>query len=205
MSLSVSKSNATASSKKFLKDHVFDIDHILLFGKALDTPTMHRKTNPKGAAFYVAKTKAEVAPLVRAFPERAKYFSDYISQGITSFFVTKDDVVVAYLFGTTKDFYDRHLWKNTVHVKEGQFFHFAGYVVPANRGSMIALFTLQQMHGFLAQQGISEVITTISARNEPSWRLCLKVGYDQRDQAWDVYKCLGFRWSRETPVRSWVH
>lgn len=190
--------------RKFIRDHVYDVDHILLFERELDQPNKFRRMQPKDTDLHVAATESEVAPMIKSFPERADFFREYISSGIKAFFAEKDGSVPGYVFATQKDHYDRHLWKNTVSVGPGQFFHFAGYVAPSSRGSIVTLFILQGMHDHFKEKGLSTAITTISSRNEPSWRLCLKFGFEQKDTAWDVYKVFGIRWSRPAPVRIWV-
>ena len=190
--------------KKVFKDKIFDIDHILTFRKPVERDNKYKKMNPKGIKLHIAKTRPEIAPMIKTFPKRADFFREYIEKDIIAFFATKDNSVVGYIFATEDDFYDRHLWKNTVHVKPGEFFHFAGYVSPGSRGSIVSLFILQGMYDYFENKGLSAAITTISSRNEPSWRLCRKFGYDQIEKAWDVYKLLGFRWSREVPTRTWV-
>lgn len=204
MSKHYKASRLKARIRKLFGDHIFDRDHVITFSKPLDRVDNFKTLNPKGITFYIATTENDIAPLITQFPERAKYFLEYISEGIECAFAVKNNEVSGYTFISIKDFYDRHLWKNTVHLNPREFFQFSGYVVPGSRGSITTLFILQQLHRHYKNKGFATAKTTISYRNEPSWRVCLKMGFDQIDQAWDVYKIFGFRWSRNVPVRIWV-
>lgn len=204
MSKPLQQSGFAGRLSKIFRNRVFDVDHILLFKKPIDTENKFRKIRPAGMNFHVATNADEIAPLARAYPERAHFFRDYISQGISACYATKDDEVLGYIFVTDKDFYDRHLWKNTVEVKPGEVFHFAAYVKPTSRGSIATIFLLQGLHHHFKSIGYSAALTTISDRNDPSWRACLKFGYHQEPMAWDIYKLFRSRWSRKAQVRSWV-
>ncbi|CTQ34803.1 GNAT family N-acetyltransferase [Jannaschia rubra] len=199
-----SKRSFASRLRKAFRDHVYDVDHVLYFEKPLDGGDNLRPLAAGDRVAHIATSVDDLGPLIDAFPKRAGYFREYVSRGITAFYATKDGKVLAYVFGTTEDFYDRHLWKNTVTVPPRHFFHFAGFVVPSSRGSSVSLYLLRKMYEHFRKQGISTAITTISSRNVPSWRLCLKLGYVQKPLAWDVYNVPGFTWSRPVPVRTWV-
>ncbi|WP_313137850.1 GNAT family N-acetyltransferase [Paracoccus jeotgali] len=204
MAISKQKRRGIFLVPKIIRDRIADIDHILLLRKPLERPNHFRRIEPKQMTFHVVTSESELGPLIAQFPQRARFFREYIANGIVAFYAMKDHAVIAYLFATDKDFHDRHLWKNTVHVKPKEFFHFAGFVAPGSRGSIAALFVLQNAHAYFKDRGFRTAVTTVSSRNEASWRVCLKFGYDQKDQAWDVYKLFGWRWSRTVPVRIWV-
>ncbi len=190
--------------RKFIRDHIYDVDHILFFAKPLDRPSKFRKLDPKDTKVHIGTTEADIAPMIASFPERSDVFREYIAKGITAFFATRSDAVIAYTFVATDDFYDRHLWKNTVKVGEGQFFQFAGFVVPGSRGSIASLVVIQHMHEYYKERGFTTALTTIASDNRPSWSVVLKLGFDQLEKAWDAYKLLGFRWSRPTTARCHV-
>lgn len=201
---STSRSSLPTRIRKFTRDHIYDVDHILFFSKPLDRPSKFRKLDPKGTTVKIASNEAELAPMIASFPERAHFFREYVANGITAFFAVKSDAVIAYNFVATDDFYDKHLWKNTVEVGEGQLFQFAGFVVPGSRGSIAGLLVIQHMHEYYKERGFTTALTTIDSDNRPSWSMVLKLGFDQLDQAWDAYKLFGFRWSRPTKARCQV-
>lgn len=193
----------SARLRKLIRDHVFDVDHVIYFEMPLDREP-RRVKQPDGTKVHRATNEVEIRPLAEAFPKRAKYFLSYMSQGASAFFLVRQGTVLGYIFATTKDFYDRFLWKNTVSVKPGQFFHFAGFMSPGRRGSISTIFLFEALLAHYRERGYTTATTTISARNEQSWRLCLGMGYVQKPVAWDVYKLFGLRWSRPTDVRVWV-
>ena len=107
----------------------------------------------------------------------------------------------AYVWAATKDIYDEAFFRRTFHVKPGDFFQFNGYVRPERRGSPVALITMHSMHDHFLEQGSIHARTTISSRTPTSYRFHLKMGYKQTNEALDVRKLFGRRWSRETKPR----
>ena len=194
----------SARIHKFITDHIYNVDHILFFSKPLDRPSKFRKLDPKDTTVVIATTNDEIAPLIASFPERADFFREYIASGITAFYALRNGEAIAYTFVATEDFYDKHLWKNTVEIGDGQFFQFAGYVVPGSRGSIASLVVIQRMHEYYREKGFTTALTTVASDNKASWGVVLKLGFDQLDQAWDAYKLFGLRWSRPAAVRTWV-
>jgi RimJ/RimL family protein N-acetyltransferase len=189
--------------KKAFYDHVYQKDQILNFARPLSKPSTLRKISSSSSVI-VGSTEEDIILLVRDFPDRAKYFKEYIRQGHTTFFHVREGKVNAYIWASVTDFNDRYLWKHVFTVGPGEFFHFAGYIDPSSRGSTYGLLIMQTMFDHYKSLGYSASKTAVSVRNVPSWRMMLKLGYEQTDDAIDAYKLLNLRWSRKTHARTRV-
>ena len=189
------------TASKAFSDHVYGVDHVLFFRLDIRTRPRLKRTASRMGTVRIGATLEEIAPLAAAFPERMKYFASYIEQGMQVFFFDIDSKVVAYTWVATQDVYDRFLWKYLFRVSPGEFFHFAGYVIPERRGSPVALIVIQHMLEHYREREFIHAKTTISSTNEPSYRFCRKMGYQQTDEAVDVHKLFNHRWSRETTPR----
>lgn len=193
--------NLAKVARKAFSDHVYGFDHVIYFRRDIRNPMRLKKFSLKEGVVRIGTTREEIAPLLAAFPDRAKFFLSYIDEGLIVAFAEVGDTVTAYTWAATRDFYDRYLLKNMVRVGDKEYFHFAGYVVPSSRGTPVALVVTQHMIDYFESNGFVYAKTSISYRNEPSLRFCQKIGYVQMDEALDVYKVFNYRWSRETTPR----
>ena len=189
------------TASKAFSDHVYGVDHVLFFRLDIRTRPRLKRTASRMGTVRIGATLEEIAPLATAFPERMKYFLSYIEQGMQVFFFDIEGKVVAYTWVATQDVYDKFLWKYLFRVSPGEFFHFTWIRDPQAPRQPGALIVIQHMLEHFREREFIHAKTTISSTNEPSYRFCRKMGYQQTDEAVDVRELFNHRWSRETTPR----
>lgn len=192
----VRKVGLAQAFKKLFREKIYSVDHVLILTRALDEEFPIKRLTLKSVDLTTATTLEECAPLIAAFPDRAVYFKDYLSQGCTAMFATRNGEVGAYVWITTEDFYDKHFYRWQFTLDPDQIYQFAGFVVPTSRGSTLSVMMLNYVNDFFHETGFKKTLAAVSVSNAASIRLHEKLQFRATGEAFDFYTLLGLRWSR---------
>lgn len=128
------------------------------------------------------------------FGDRVETMRELASEGYTGLMYLDDKGdTVAFIWGSTRDYFDRHFFRCWFPVKPGEFFEFGGELYHAYWGSQLSVDMQLDLWKAMADQGCHKVVDVFELSNIPALKLHLRMDYQERGQITHMY-CLFGRW-----------
>lgn len=180
--------------QKAFSKFVYKKTNIVLLELDLNKPRKNYRgsklwTSRRFAAADLAACKAHFDSQTQAFEE----FLDIGYHGFGSFCTTTGDLV-AIIWFTDKDYYDKHYYRTTFPTKPGQVFQFAAEVALPFRNKHVSaeLSNLgwKEMHA----QGAQSSYCSVDQTNTPSLRIQFHLGFEEIGEIIEMHELFKFRW-----------
>ncbi|UZD99336.1 N-acetyltransferase [Pseudomonas mediterranea] len=128
------------------------------------------------------------------FGDRVETMRELAADGHTGFMYLDDKGDnVAFIWGTTRDYFDRHFFRCRFPVKPGEFFQFGAELYHAYWGTRLSVDLQLDLWKAMAEQGCDKVVDVFELRNIPAVKMHLRMDYQERGQITHMY-CLFGRW-----------
>ncbi|HKS14221.1 MAG TPA: N-acetyltransferase [Pseudomonas sp.] len=173
---------------------------LLWLERDLVTPVEPNRLRPYPALRTVKITVNNVQAFARHFGDRVETMRELAAEGYTGvMFLDDAGDVVAFIWGSTRHYHDRHYYGCWFPVGPGEFFEFAGEVARRYWGTQLAVDMQLALWKLMAAQGCVKVVDVCENHNIPALKLHVRTGYKEQGRIMNVY-CLFGRWKffRET-------
>ncbi|SCW53995.1 MULTISPECIES: N-acetyltransferase [unclassified Pseudomonas] len=128
------------------------------------------------------------------FGDRVETMRELAAEGYAGLMYLDDKGdTVAFIWGSTRDYFDRHFFRCWFPVKPGEFFEFGGELYRAYWGTQLSVDMQLDLWKAMAKQGCDKVVDVFELRNIPAVKLHLRMDYQERGQITHMY-CLFGRW-----------
>jgi RimJ/RimL family protein N-acetyltransferase len=106
---------------------------------------------------------------------------------------------VAFIWGSARDYFDRHYYGCMFPVKPGEFFEFGGELTRSYWGTELSVDLQLELWKAMAAQGCDKVVDVCEFHNIPALKLHLRMGYTEQGRIMNVYTLFArWRFYRET-------
>ncbi|WP_339538869.1 N-acetyltransferase [Pseudomonas sp. RA_15y_Pfl2_54] len=182
------------------KRYVFFHWELLWMERDLVSPVPPHKLRPYEGLRKVDITPHNAGVFAKHFGDRVATMAELAAEGHTGhMYLDADGHAVAFIWGSIRDYHDRHYYGCNFPVKPGEFFEFGGEMTRAYFGSSLSVDVQVALWEAMAAQGCNKVVDVCETRNIPAMKLHIRMGYQEQGRVTHLY-CLFGRWRffRET-------
>jgi RimJ/RimL family protein N-acetyltransferase len=176
------------------KRYVFFHWELLWMQRDLVTPVPPHKLRPYEGLRKVDITPHNTGAFAKHFGDRVETMAELAAEGHTGhMYLDADGHAVAFIWGSIRDYHDRHYYGCWFPVKPGEFFEFGGEMARPYFGTSLSVDVQVALWEAMAAQGCHTVVDTCETRNIPAMKLHLRMGYHEQGRITHVYGLFG-RW-----------
>lgn len=182
------------------KRYVFFHWELLWMERDLVSPVPPHKLRPYEGLRKVDITPQNAGAFAKHFGDRVKTMAELAAEGHTGhMYLDADGHAVSFIWGSIRDYHDRHYYGCVFKVLPGEFFEFGGEMIRAYFGSSLSVDVQVALWEAMAAQGCNKVVDVCETHNIPALKLHIRMGYHEQGRVTHVY-CLFGRWKffRET-------
>ena len=153
-----------------------------------------------GAQGWLSMGLHNTAAFARHFGDRVNIMEELATEGYTGhMYLDGKGDAVAFIWGSTREYHDRHFYGCTFPVKKGEFFEFGGELARAYWGTTLSVDLQLRLWKAMQAQGCNTVVDVCDAHNIPALKLHIRMGYQEQGRLLHVYRLFGrWRFFRET-------
>ena len=190
----------TATVKKAWNHYVFFHQELLWMERDLASPVPPHSLKPYPPLRVVKITADNASAFARYFGDRVGTMAELANEGHTGHMHLDDQGdAVAFIWGTVRDYFDRHYYGCLFPVNAGEFFEFGGELTRAYWGTELSVDVQLALWKAMAAQGCDKVVDVCEFHNIPALKLHLRMGYTEQQRIMNVYMLFGrWRFYRET-------
>ena len=186
--------------KSLWKRHVFYHWELLWMERDLVSPVPAHRLKAHAPVRLETITEANAIAFTRYFGDRVQTMAELAREGHTGhMYLNEEGEAVAFIWGSKRDYQDRHYYGCTFPVKPGEFFEFGGEMTPSFFGTSLSVDAQVNLWNAMQAQGCDKVVDVVETHNLPALKLHVRMGYQEQGRVAHVY-CLFGRWKffRET-------
>mgnify|MGYP001024769901 CR=1 FL=1 len=189
-----------ATLAKIRRMYIFSHQELLWMERDLVTPVPPHSLKPYPPLRVMKITADNASAFTRHFGDRVGVMAELASEGHTGHMhIDEQGDAVAFIWGTPRDYVDRHYYGCRFPVKPGEFFEFGGEMTRAYWGSELSVDVQVLLWKAMAAQGCRKVVDVCDASNTPALKLHLRMGYTEQQRIMNIYTLFGrWRFYRET-------
>ncbi|AVU76365.1 MULTISPECIES: hypothetical protein [Pseudomonas] len=180
--------------KKLCRRYVFFHSQLIWMERDLVSPVRPCKLKPYPLLRREVITTSNADAFATHFGDRVETMRELAAEGHTGLMYLDDKGnTVAFIWGSQRDYFDRHFYGCWFPVKPGEFFEFGGEMIRAYWGSQLSVDVQLDLWKTMADKGSDKVVDVCDLENIPAVKLHLRMDYQERGQITHVY-CLFGRW-----------
>lgn len=196
----IKRKGLRATIRVVWRRYVFVHWELLWMKRDLVSPVPPHQLKPYPPLRMKTITVHNAAAFARHFGDRVSTMEELAAEGYTGhMYLDGNGDAVAFIWGSTRAYQDRHFYGCTFPVKKGEFFEFGGELARAYWGTTLSVDLQLQLWKAMRTQGCNTVVDVCDAHNIPAMRLHLRMGYQEQGRIQHVYRLFGrWRFFRET-------
>ncbi|MGL6247127.1 N-acetyltransferase [Pseudomonas sp.] len=200
LSRHIKQKGLRATLKKIWKHYVFSHEELLWMERDLVTPVPPHKLRPYPPLRLETITEQNAVAFTRHFGDRVETMAELAREGHTGHMYLDDNGdTVAFIWGSARNYHDRHYYGCWFPVKEGEFFEFGGEQIRAYWGTLLSLDFQLNLWKAMQAKGCNKVVDVCEFHNIPALKLHIRMGYQEQGRIMNVYELFGrWRFYRET-------
>ncbi len=182
------------------KRYVFFHWELLWMERDLVSPVPPHSLKPYSPLRLATITPQNVGAFATWFGDRVETMRELAAEGHTGHMYLDDKGdAVSFIWGSARDYHDRHYYGCWFPVKEGEFFEFGGELTRAYWGTTLSVDLQLNLWKAMQEQGCNKVVDVCEFHNIPALKLHLRMGYQEQGRIMNVYGLFGrWRFYRET-------
>ncbi|VVO06651.1 N-acetyltransferase [Pseudomonas fluorescens] len=182
------------------KHLVFFHWELLWMERDLVTPVLPHKLRPYSPLRLEVITTENVSAFAKHFGDRVETMRELASEGHTGHMYLDDKGdAVSFIWGSARNYHDRHYYGCWFPVKEGEFFEFGGELIRAYWGTTLSVDLQLDLWKSMQEKGCNKVVDVCETHNIPALKLHMRMGYQEQGRIMHVYGLFGlWRFYRET-------
>jgi hypothetical protein len=189
-----------ATLAKIRRMYIFSHRQLLWMERDLVSPVPPHNLKPYPPLRVMKITADNASAFTRYFGDRVGVMAELASEGHTGHMhVDEQGDAVAFIWGTPRDYIDRHYYGCRFPVKPGEFFEFGGELNRAYWGTELSVDLQLRLWKAMATKGCRKVVDVCESTNIPALKLHLRMGYTEQQRIMNIYTLFGrWRFYRET-------
>ena len=180
--------------RKAIRRYVFRHWRLLWTERELSEPPPPLSLQPYPAVRVERVTVHNVGAFATHFPHLRQAQQDLAAEGhIGLMALDSQGSAVGFIWGSTRDYYDRHYYGCWFPIGDGEYFQFAGEMHRSYWGTALSVDMQVALWRLMADQGCVRVVDVCDQHNLPAMKLHARMQYRERGRVTHVY-CLFGRW-----------
>ncbi|MND81247.1 hypothetical protein D3C80_730340 [compost metagenome] len=186
--------------KTFWERYVFFHWELLWMERDLVSAVPPHKLKPYQPVRLVNIDTKNADAFAKHFGDRVETMRELAAEGYTGHMYLDDEGhAIAFIWGSKRDYHDRHYYGCTFPVKPGEFFEFGGEMTRPFFGTSLSVDAQVQLWHAMREQGCTKVVDVCETHNIPALKLHIRMGYHEQGRVKHIYGLFGrWRLSRET-------
>ncbi|QKG64964.1 N-acetyltransferase [Pseudomonas sp. B14-6] len=174
--------------------YVFFHWELLWMERDLVTPVSPHQLRPYSGLRLVDIDTQNADAFAKHFGDRVETMRELAAEGHTGHMYLDDkDDAVGFIWGSKRNYHDRHYYGCWFPVKEGEFFEFGGEMTRPYFGTALSVDAQISLWQAMHAQGFNKVVDVCETHNIPALKLHIRMGYHEQGRIMHVYGLFG-RW-----------
>ena len=189
-----------ATFRLLWKRYVFFHWELLWMERDLVTPIAPNKLRPYPPLRQETVTAVNVDAFAKYFGDRVKTMRELAADGhVGHMYLNEENDAVAFIWASTRDYYDRHYYRCWFPIEHGDFFEFGAELIRRYWGTRLSTDLQVNLWTALHERGYKRVVDCCETHNTPALSMHVRLGYREQGRITHIYGLFGL-WhiSRET-------
>ncbi|VVO07773.1 GNAT family N-acetyltransferase [Pseudomonas fluorescens] len=180
--------------------YVFFHWELLWMERDLVTPVAPYKLRPYSGLRLVDIDTQNADAFAKYFGDRVETMRELAAEGHTGhMYLDEQGDAIGFIWGSKRNYHDRHYYGCWFPVNEGEFFEFGGEMTRPYFGTALSVDAQFAIWKAMQAQGCNKVVDVCETHNIPALKLHIRMGYQEQGRVTHVYGLFGrWRFFRET-------
>ncbi|WP_030132096.1 hypothetical protein [Pseudomonas sp. QTF5] len=182
------------------KRYVFFHRELLWLGRDLVTPVAPHNLRPYTGLRLVTITPENATAFTKYYGNRVKAMAEIAAEGHTGhMYVDEEGDAIGFIWGSARDYFDRHYYGCWFRVNPGEFFEFGGEMIPQYFGTSLSVDAQFKLWDAMRAKGCNKIVDVCDTRNIQAMKMHIRMDYQEQGRITHIYDLFGrFRFFRET-------
>ncbi|CAH0315267.1 MULTISPECIES: hypothetical protein [Pseudomonas] len=182
------------------KRYVYFHRELLWLGRDLVTPVAPQNLRPYSGLRLVIITPENAIAFTKYYGNRVKAMAEIAAEGHTGhMYVNEEGDAIGFIWGSARDYFDRHYYGCWFRINPGEFFEFGGEMIPAYFGTSLSMDAQFKLWDAMRAKGCNKIVDVCDTRNIQAMKMHIRMDYQEQGRITHVYDLFGrWRFFRET-------
>ncbi|ATE77038.1 MULTISPECIES: hypothetical protein [Pseudomonas] len=182
------------------KRYVYFHRELLWLGRDLVTPVAPQNLRPYSGLRLVIITPENAIAFTKYYGNRVKAMAEIAAEGHTGhMYVNEEGDAIGFIWGSARDYFDRHYYGCWFRINPGEFFEFGGEMIPQYFGTSLSMDAQFKLWDAMRAKGCNKIVDVCDTRNIQAMKMHIRMDYQEQGRITHVYDLFGrWRFFRET-------
>lgn len=182
------------------KRYVYFHRELLWLGRDLVTPVAPQNLRPYSGLRLVNITPENAIAFTKYYGNRVKAMAEIAAEGHTGhMYVNEEGDAIGFIWGSARDYFDRHYYGCWFRINPGEFFEFGGEMIPQYFGTSLSMDAQFKLWDAMRAKGCNKIVDVCDTRNIQAMKMHIRMDYQEQGRITHVYDLFGrWRFFRET-------
>ncbi|ANI61163.1 MULTISPECIES: hypothetical protein [unclassified Pseudomonas] len=182
------------------KRYVYFHRELLWLGRDLVTPVAPQNLRPYSGLRLVIITPENATAFTKYYGNRVKAMAEIAAEGHTGhMYVNEEGDAIGFIWGSARDYFDRHYYGCWFRINPGEFFEFGGEMIPQYFGTSLSMDAQFKLWDAMRAKGCNKIVDVCDTRNIQAMKMHIRMDYQEQGRITHVYDLFGrWRFFRET-------
>lgn len=182
------------------KRYVYFHRELLWLGRDLVTPVAPQNLRPYSGLRLVNITPENATAFTKYYGNRVKAMAEIAAEGHTGhMYVNEEGDAIGFIWGSARDYFDRHYYGCWFRINPGEFFEFGGEMIPLYFGTSLSMDAQFKLWDAMRAKGCNKIVDVCDTRNIQAMKMHIRMDYQEQGRITHVYDLFGrWRFFRET-------
>lgn len=182
------------------KRYVYFHRELLWLGRDLVTPVAPHNMRPYSGLRLVIITPENATAFTKYYGNRVKAMAEIAAEGHTGhMYVNEEGDAIGFIWGSARDYFDRHYYGCWFRINPGEFFEFGGEMIPQYFGTSLSMDAQFKLWDAMRAKGCNKIVDVCDTRNIQAMKMHIRMDYQEQGRITHVYDLFGrWRFFRET-------
>jgi len=182
------------------KRYVYFHRELLWLGRDLVTPVAPQNLRPYSGLRLVIITPENAIAFSKYYGNRVKAMAEIAAEGHTGhMYVNEEGDAIGFIWGSARDYFDRHYYGCWFRINPGEFFEFGGEMIPQYFGTSLSMDAQFKLWDAMRAKGCNKIVDVCDTRNIQAMKMHIRMDYQEQGRITHVYDLFGrWRFFRET-------
>ncbi|EJM18567.1 hypothetical protein PMI21_02139 [Pseudomonas sp. GM18] len=182
------------------KRYVYFHRELLWLGRDLVTPVAPQNLRPYSGLRLVNITPENATAFTKYYGNRVKAMAEIAAEGHTGhMYVDEQGDAIGFIWGSARDYFDRHYYGCWFRINPGEFFEFGGEMIPLYFGTSLSMDAQFKLWDAMRAKGCNKIVDVCDTRNIQAMKMHIRMDYQEQGRITHVYDLFGrWRFFRET-------
>jgi RimJ/RimL family protein N-acetyltransferase len=145
-------------------------------------------------------TPENATAFTKYYGNRVKAMAEIAAEGHTGhMYVNEEGDAIGFIWGSARDYFDRHYYGCWFRINPGEFFEFGGEMIPQYFGTSLSMDAQFKLWDAMRAKGCNKIVDVCDTRNIQAMKMHIRMDYQEQGRITHVYDLFGrWRFFRET-------